>query len=258
MTFKKINDDKLIITFHSVEMPEFSNLDSLVSNTDDIRNVFVKLLDEARDRVGFDADDYTINVDTKVTLNDDVVIEITKLPKKAKKNNLLNNSKNKNEVLNINKKIIKNDKGTKAKSAKKQIEKNVSSRDSKPSVNLNDSVLKAKPKKVFKKIDNNYLIYRFDSFDDFVDFCLLLKHSSIKVAIKKIASECILYYYNEKYYLSLKNVNENYKNIATFYTGVTEFSKYCLNSDVMHLIIIEHGKVFVKDNAIEIVMKTLK
>lgn len=257
MTFKKINDDKLIITFHSMEMPEFANLDDFVTNTNEVRDVFVRLLEEARDKVGFDANDYTINVDTKVTLNDDVVIEITKLPNKTRRRKAMKDSKNNfDEAIPKKDNSIKKGKIAKAKPVKKKVENNA--KEAAPSVNLDETVLKAKPKKVIKQADGEYLIYKFDAFDDFVDFCLLLKHSNINVNVKKISKECILYSYNGKYYLSLKDVNEAYKNIATFYTGVTEFSTFCLNSDVLHLLLIEHGETFIKNNAVETVMKSLK
>ena len=95
MTFKKINDNKLIISFHSIELPEFMDLDNLVSNTDELKQIFINLLDEAKEKVGFNADDYTINVDTKVTLNNDIIIEVTKLVKT--KNHKIIKSRNKFE-----------------------------------------------------------------------------------------------------------------------------------------------------------------
>lgn len=235
MTFKKINENKLIITFHSVELPEFIDLDELVSNTDDIKQIFMTLLDEAKEKVGFNAEDYTINIDTKVTLNNDIIIEVTKLVK-AKKNNI-KKSKNEIEHVDLQKNLKSN---TKASRENGKSHTNV----------------KVKPKLISKSHKIIYSVYKFADLDDFINFCSFLKSSNKKINIKKVSNECFLFKYSNNYFLTLKNINENYSKIGLFYTGITEFSKFCLNSDSLFPILNEHGTLFIPNNALTNTIKS--
>lgn len=323
MTFKKINENKLIITFNPVELPEFANLDNLVSNTDEVKNIFIMLLDEAKERVGFDADNYTINIDAKVTLNDDVIIEVTKLvraqnnlllnKKNTRKNTSLknyksnqsttiqNNSKLKesntmsnkiisnksnsvqNEIISkklntcqnnstLNKqKNVSNKEDLKSNTMLSKETSNTTSKNQNKSINKNQNVnefennntysnsscaIKVKPKKIYKNKRDIYSVYKFISFDDFINFCTFLKKSHIKINAKKISDEIKVYKYKDFYFLTLKNIDENYSKIGLFYTGITEFSTFCLNSDTLFPNLCEHGALYIPNNSIVIVEKT--
>lgn len=251
MTFKKINENKLIITFHSVELPEFMDLDELVSNTDEIKQIFIDLLDEAKEKVGFNADNYTINIDTKVTLNDDIIIEVTKLVK-IKKHSV---RKSRNNFNDINLTNLKNNvQNNKNPNSSKADNKN-KLRSKKTKSNENENV-KVKPKLVSKSQKNVYSVYKFIEFEDYINFCTFLKSSNIKINIKKISNECKLFKYSNNYFLTLKNINENYSKIGLFYTGITEFSKFCMNSDSLFPILNEHGILFIPNNAITTTIKS--
>ena len=300
MTFKKINDNKLIISFHSIELPEFMDLDNLVSNTDELKQIFINLLDEAKEKVGFNADDYTINVDTKVTLNNDIIIEVTKLVKtknhkilksrnKFEENkrlkefeNLNTNSKTKANVRSnaksntntkTNAKINANaDKNVKANAnTKTNTNTNVNS-NAKANANTNKKVnpnnanvelnekakanVKVRPKLISKPRKIIYSVYKFTDFDDFINFCAFMKSSNKRINIKKISSECLLFKYSNNYYLTLKNINESYSKIGLFYTGITEFSKFCFNSDSLFPVLNEYGTLFIPNNALANTIKS--
>ena len=298
MTFKKINDNKLIISFHSIELPEFMDLDNLVSNTDELKQIFINLLDEAKEKVGFNADDYTINVDTKVTLNNDIIIEVTKLVKtknhkiiksrnKFEENKRLKefeklntNSKTKANVrsnaksntntktnanadtnvktntktnTNTNTNVNSNAKANANKNANKKINPNNAN------VELNEKAkanVKVRPKLISKPRKIIYSVYKFTDFDDFINFCAFMKSSNKRINIKKISSECLLFKYSSNYYLTLKNINETYSKIGLFYTGITEFSKFCFNSDSLFPVLNEYGTLFIPNNALANTIKS--
>lgn len=290
MTFKKINDNKLIISFHSIELPEFMDLDNLVSNTDELKQIFINLLDEAKEKVGFNADDYTINVDTKVTLNNDIIIEVTKLVKT--KNHKIIKSRNKfeenkrlkefeklntnaktkanvkaNTKTNVNKKAKANKTNVKA-NAKANTNTNTKTNANKKTnpnnannanVELNEKAkanVKVRPKLISKPRKIIYSVYKFTDFDDFINFCAFMKSSNKKINIKKISSECLLFKYSSNYYLTLKNINETYSKIGLFYTGITEFSKFCFNSDSLFPVLNEYGTLFIPNNALANTIKS--
>ena len=298
MTFKKINENKLIISFHSIELPEFMDLDNLVSNTDELKQIFINLLDEAKEKVGFNADDYTINVDTKVTLNNDIIIEVTKLVKtknhkiiksrnKFEENKRLKefeklntNSKTKANVrsnaksntntktnanadtnvktntktnTNTNTNVNSNAKANANKNANKKINPNNAN------VELNEKAkanVKVRPKLISKPRKIIYSVYKFTDFDDFINFCAFMKSSNKRINIKKISSECLLFKYSSNYYLTLKNINESYSKIGLFYTGITEFSKFCFNSDSLFPVLNEYGTLFIPNNALANTIKS--
>jgi negative regulator of genetic competence, sporulation and motility len=296
MTFKKINDNKLIISFHSIELPEFMDLDNLVSNTDELKQIFINLLDEAKEKVGFNADDYTINVDTKVTLNNDIIIEVTKLVKTKKhkiiktKNKFEENKRLKEfEKLNINantktnvksnakantntktnaKINAKTDTNVKANTktntntnvnsnAKANANKKINPNNA--NVELNEKAkanVKVRPKLISKPCKIIYSVYKFTDFDDFINFCAFMKSSNKRINIKKISSECLLFKYSSNYYLTLKNINESYSKIGLFYTGITEFSKFCFNSDSLFPVLNEYGTLFIPNNALANTIKS--
>ena len=290
MTFKKINDNKLIISFHSIELPEFMDLDNLVSNTDELKQIFINLLDEAKEKVGFNADDYTINVDTKVTLNNDIIIEVTKLVKT--KNHKIIKSRNKfeenkrlkefeklntnaktkanvkaNTKTNVNKKAKANKTNVKA-NAKANTNTNTKTNANKKTnpnnannanVELNEKAkanVKVRPKLIAKPRKIIYSVYKFTDFDDFINFCAFMKSSNKRINIKKISSECLLFKYSSNYYLTLKNINETYSKIGLFYTGITEFSKFCFNSDSLFPVLNEYGTLLMQNNALANTIKS--
>lgn len=296
MTFKKINDNKLIISFHSIELPEFMDLDNLVSNTDELKQIFINLLDEAKEKVGFNADDYTINVDTKVTLNNDIIIEVTKLVKT--KNHKIIKSRNKfeenkrlkefeklntnaktkanvkanvkaNTKTNANKKAKANKTNAKA-NAKANTNTNTNTKTNtnkkinpnnanNANVELNEKAkanVKVRPKLISKPRKIIYSVYKFTDFDDFINFCAFMKSSNKRINIKKISSECLLFKYSSNYYLTLKNINETYSKIGLFYTGITEFSKFCFNSDSLFPVLNEYGTLFIPNNALANTIKS--
>ena len=83
-----------------------------------------------------------------------------------------------------------------------------------------------------------------------------MKSSNKRINIKKISNECLLFKYSSNYYLTLKNINESYSKIGLFYTGITEFSKFCFNSDSLFPVLNEYGTLFIPNNALANTIKS--
>ena len=118
----------------------------------------------------------------------------------------------------------------------------------------NSKNLPRKKLKVRKKTNsvksNEYIIYKFNTFDDFCNFSEFLIKNNLKDSYK-VAETAQLFLYKNFYYLVFHNINENYKKLSTFYTLVTEFGSYVLNPNLFVYKLNESGSIFVKNNALK-------
>ncbi len=104
------------------------------------------------------------------------------------------------------------------------------------------------------KLVNHEIICRFDNFDTFCEFCKRINHLHT-FDIKKLTKNSILYTWKDFYYLVLKNVNTDYEKIDLFYSVLFEFGKIISASKHFEFKLLEHGKVMIKKNAIDVGIK---
>ena len=107
-----------------------------------------------------------------------------------------------------------------------------------------------KPRKITKPQEENYLIYQFEKFDDYYNFCSFIKKSNIS-SKTSLAKRNDLYLYNNKYYLLLFKPNRQ-DEFSTFYSYITEFSRFFSNKELFVSVLEEKGSLIIKDNAINI------
>ncbi len=81
MKFEKINENKLKIILSNNELPSSTNLDDFMKDSDNAKTSFLRLLNEAKEAVGFNTQDYKIKIDAKSLNNGDYIFIITKLVK---------------------------------------------------------------------------------------------------------------------------------------------------------------------------------
>ena len=81
MKFEKIGENKLKITLSNDELPSSQNLDEFMKDSDKAKSSFLHLLDEAREAVGFNTQDYKIKIEAKLLNNGDYIFLITRLVK---------------------------------------------------------------------------------------------------------------------------------------------------------------------------------
>ena len=117
----------------------------------------------------------------------------------------------------------------------------------------NSEPIKKKKVSVKRKdinFSNKQIIYSFNSFEEFCDFCSCV-NNNINLNITKLSKNISLYLYNNTYYLVLKNINISYKHLKLFYSIASEFAKLLSPSKGFENKLIEHGKVIIKKNAID-------
>lgn len=107
-----------------------------------------------------------------------------------------------------------------------------------------------KPKKIIKSKQDNYLIYQFEKFDDYYNFCSFIKKNHLPAKIP-LAKKAELYLYNNKYYLLLFKPNQQ-EEMNTFYSYITEFSRFFSNKELFVSVLKEKGSLIIKNNAINI------
>ena len=92
-------------------------------------------------------------------------------------------------------------------------------------------------------------IYEFSNFDYFCDFCNYA--SKIKdLNVDKIAKKVLLYNYQNKFFLVFKDINFKHLYVHKFFNVLSEFATFQNFSNNFEYKLIEHGKIFIKNNAI--------
>lgn len=92
-------------------------------------------------------------------------------------------------------------------------------------------------------------IYEFENFDNFCDFCSSIsKLENLK--IDKLAKKVILYNYQSKFFLLFKDINFKDKYINKIFNILSEFAKLQNFSANFEYKLSEHGKIYIKNNAI--------
>lgn len=98
-------------------------------------------------------------------------------------------------------------------------------------------------------INNSSYIYQFNNFEDFCEFCNFMnKNSSIN--LKGIFKTSILYFYNNTYYLVIDGINLSHKSLNLFHSSLLEFSSPSTFTKNFIYKLKEHGKIIIKNNAI--------
>lgn len=117
--------------------------------------------------------------------------------------------------------------------------------------NTNPIKKKLVAKKKTFSIKNQHIVCHFESFNSFCEFCNNIKLLH-KVTLHKLAKNIALYLWKDNYYLVLRNINVNYGNKDVFYSVLSEFGKIIPCSSNFENKLLEHGKVIIRKNAINV------
>lgn len=79
MKFEKLNNDKIRIILNLQDL-EDNNIDyqSFMSNSSDSQKLFLEMLDDAEEQIGFTTKDYKLMIEALATLNGDFIITVTR------------------------------------------------------------------------------------------------------------------------------------------------------------------------------------
>lgn len=94
----------------------------------------------------------------------------------------------------------------------------------------------------------------FEDFDTFCGFCNAIKNVH-RTDISNLAKHAILYGWKNSYYLVLKNMNVKHEDISLLYSILSEFGKPLSFSNSFEGKLLEHGKIIIKKNAIDVGIK---
>lgn len=106
-------------------------------------------------------------------------------------------------------------------------------------------------KRKISPTDNYVNFFKFSNFDDFCNFC----NSVGNLQTKRLYKSAILYLYNNKIYLLISKLNASHKNYKLFYSYILEFSRQIFYSKNFEAKLKEHGKIIIKNNALNIGIK---
>lgn len=105
-----------------------------------------------------------------------------------------------------------------------------------------------------EKLSSSLAIYSFDTFDDFCEFCLYINSNSL-IVLDKISKNYNLFTYKDKYFLVINNIDLSYENLSIFNYIVSEFGHFVSSPETFNSILLEHGNLIIKRNAIKNILK---
>ena len=94
------------------------------------------------------------------------------------------------------------------------------------------------------------LIYCFENFDEYCNFCTFLNNSVFRY-LDSLAENTSLYLHNNNYYLVIKNLNINVNLFKSFLASTTEFAKYVNSPELFENKLLEYGKLIMNEKAID-------
>ena len=111
------------------------------------------------------------------------------------------------------------------------------------------TITKLPEKKIINRNLSNTFIFKFESFDDFINLCAFLKNSNY-LNLKDFSKNFSLIYYNGTYYLQA--LETKYFSILLEYLKIffSEFGKDVSHNTGIDGILNEYGKVIFHKNAI--------
>lgn len=97
--------------------------------------------------------------------------------------------------------------------------------------------------------NTSYNIYNFNNFEDFCEFCNYI-NTNKKASLKGLYKTSILYNYNNTYYLVIDGINTLHKSLNYLHSSLAEFSNFIPLTKNFKSKLSEHGKIIIKNNAI--------
>ena len=117
---------------------------------------------------------------------------------------------------------------------------------------IDKDLQKKKKMKIKRKsinLNNDIIIFKFNNFDEYCEFCLSLTDNYLN-QYKSIIKTSSLYSYNSKYYLILNNISNANMSIIKFYSYISEFAELIHIPTLMKTKLLEYGTIVMKKNAI--------
>lgn len=111
------------------------------------------------------------------------------------------------------------------------------------------TITKLLDEKIYYPKSSNSFIFKFESFDDFINLCTFLNNFPY-LCLKDVSKNFSLIYYNNTYYLRFIEVGNSSIVIDYIKTLFDEFGKDVSHSTGIDGVLNEYGKVIFSKNAI--------
>lgn len=97
--------------------------------------------------------------------------------------------------------------------------------------------------------NNTSIISKFNEFEDFCDFCDFINKNH-NINLKGLFKNCLLYNYNNTYYLVIDGINPYHTSLNSFNSSLLEFSSLLKYNKNFKFKLREHAKIIIRNNAI--------
>ena len=104
-------------------------------------------------------------------------------------------------------------------------------------------------KRKTQTFNHTSIISQFNEFEDFCNFCDFISKNHA-ITLKGLFKNCLLYNYNDAYYLVIDGINPSHTSINLFYTYLLEFSSCLKYNKNFKFKLQEHAKILIRNNAI--------
>ena len=230
MKIEKLTENKIRIIINQEELENTKiDVQKLLSSDQTSQELLLRILKTAKKEIGFDTDGHKLFIETFSSSNEAIVFTITKFqsenepnPEKSSTPSFL---KRKYPSFPSRKKIGNTDIKRKIKSSPRNFKRE------RVSVTLN-----------------------FYTFDNFCNFCTVLKDRNIKVT-RKIVKNSSLILYDDNVYLTLSGFNVDNKTFKKFTTLIIEFADFITYNSNFDCVLKEHGQTLIKEQPIPTTIK---
>ena len=110
-----------------------------------------------------------------------------------------------------------------------------------------------KKKLIIRKKYNHYenlnTVFQFETFENFCLLCTRINQTNL-LEYKNLYKNVSLYFYNNTYFLVFKTVNISNNHIKSLLSLVSEFATPVQSTYGFENVLLEHGKLIMKNNAI--------
>lgn len=98
------------------------------------------------------------------------------------------------------------------------------------------------------------LIYRFDTFENFCEFCKYFAQSPLSPYIAKLKNSSLICF-NSQYFLVVKGLKLDIASFKNFTYSISEFGSIEKDSSLVERKLYEYGKVIMPKDAISTCLK---
>ena len=227
MKIEKLTENKIRIIIKQDDLTDTElDMQSILSSTPTSQEFLLNILKTAKEEIGFETDGHKLFIEAFSNSSDIIVFTITKF-----------------QMGNVNVEPQQKPTFDIKKYAESLAERN-SAKEKKQ--------IKFSVKNINK--EKKFFVYKFKTFDDFCNFCKILKKHKLNIT-NKLIKRASLYIYEDNIYLTLSEINKNSKNINKFFTLISEFASLSTYNNNFESILQEHGKILIKEKPISTTMK---